>query len=499
MEKKKSQSSSKKSSAKKVVAKKVATKEVIEKEEVVKVSSKKTSKYSLFKVLSITILVAVVLTWLIPAGQYDGTQFTTTEIVRTGFNELFLGVFYGANYYLVQIMFLLALGVFYGVISKTKGYQAMVGKIANMWKGKQKVFVLVNSLLIAVMASVFTHPFVVLLFIPLLYSVAKKLNMGKVSTAMMTFGSLLVGLMGLTYSNYGIEYINAYMGTEATTLLSTRFGILAVGYLVLNIFNIMSLDKKANNEVVEEIYETEDVKDKKGIGYFILFGLLFVISILGFVAWETITKTTVFTDFNTWLTTDFLIGGHPVLGYIVGKVNPFGAWDINNMIAVLMFVVIIVKFASKVKLDTLLDNAVSGMQKMVKPIALVTLAYTVFVLSYWSGMSATIVNWFNSFSANFNPYFNAIGNAVATTLHVDFGFSGFTLGAYYAAAFADSINKIFVIMTSMNGLISFIAPTSVIMLIGLSLSNISYKEWFKNIWKFVLAMTIILFVLYAII
>lgn len=497
MEKKKSKSSAKKNTAKKVVVENVAEEKTIQKE-VVKEQSKKTSNHGLFKIVTITMLVAVVLTWLIPAGQYSGAEFEVAERVRTGINELFLGIFYGANYYLVQIMFLIVIGIFYGVISKTNGYNAMVSRIAKMWKGKEKAFILVNSLLIAVMASMFSHPFVTLLFIPMLYSVAKKLGMSKLSTIAMTFGSILVGLMGLTYSNYGVEYINSYMGTEASTYLTTRVGILAIGYLVLNIFNIMTMEKYAKGEVVEEMFITED-NNKKGIGYFILFGIIFVIALLGFINWETIFNTTVFTDFNTWLTTEVVISEHPIFSYILGNIVPFGSWDITNLMAVLMIVLIIVKFASRVKLDTLLDNALDGIQIMVKPIILMTLAYSVFVICYWSGMTATIINWINTLTSGFNPYLNAIGNVVTTTLHVDFGFTGFMLGSYYAGMFADEVNKILVIMTSMNGLVSFVAPTSVIMLVGLSLSNATYKDWFKYIWKFVVAMLIILFVLFTII
>ena len=497
MEKKKSTGSAKKTTTKKAVVRKVAPKETIQEEVVVKETVKK-NNHSLFKAVLITLLVVVILTWIIPGGNLDGTDFVYADKVRTGINELFLGVFYGANYYLVQIIFLLAIGVFYGVISKTNGYQAMVSRIAKMWKGKEKAFIIVNSLVIALMASVFIHPFVAILFIPMLYSVANKLGLNKFTTAMMTFGSLLVGLMGATYSTYGIEYINGYMGTETTTQLTTRFGILAIGYLVLNIFNIMMSEKSSKKEAVEEIYVTGEGKGK-GIGFFVIFGILFVVAVLGYVNWDSITKTTVFADFNTWLTKTLTINEKPVIGYILGNVTAFGTWDIYSIISIVMVILIIVKFASKVKFDTLLDNAYEGIQRMVKPALLITFAYTVFVVCYWSGMSISIINWINSLTSGFNPFLNAIGNGIATTLHVDFGFTGFTLGAYYATKFADSVNKILVIMTSMNGLTSFIAPTSVMMLIGLSLSNISYKEWFKYIWKFLVIMLVILFVLFAII
>ncbi len=52
----------------------------------------------------------------------------------------------------------------------------------------------------------------------------------------------------------------------------------------------------------------------------------------------------------------------------------------------------------------------------------------------------------------------------------------------------------------MYGLVSFITPTSLFLIAGLSYLNISYKEWLKYIWKlllqiFVIALVIIIIML----
>ena len=516
MEKKKTKKSAKKTTTKTPikeakVEEKVEAKveEKIEVEEVVKEVKREEKKatlntkkdHSLIKILLLSLLFAIVLTWIIPSGSFDGEKFVLAEkITRTGFNEIFLSVFYGANYYLVQLVLLAAIGIFYGVISKTKGYNKMINQIAKMWKGKEKAFILVNSLLITIMASCFTHPLATIVFIPMLFSVAKRLNLRKLSTVMMTFGSILIGLMGTTYGTYGIEYITTYLGTEATVLITARFGILALGYLLLNIF-ILFMEKKNAKAEVEEIFETEveDIEGGHSVGYFIIFALLFVIMILGYVSWSTIfPEFKAFTDFHTWLTTEVTIGDHAIFGYILGNVTAFGTWDLFNICAILTFIALIVKFTSKIKWDEFFDRAINGLKKMTLPIALTTFAYAMFVICYWSGMTTTIINWINS-TESFVPYLNALGNGIATFFHVDFGYTGFALGSLYAAKFADKVNQIMVIMTSMNGLVSFIAPTSVIMLMGLSMSNTSYKEWFKYIWKFVVVLLIILFIVYTII
>ena len=502
MEKKSVQRNAKKSIAKKPVAKKVLEPKIVEAKKVETVKPEVNAQkndHSLIKVLIISILIAVVLSWIIPSGTFSGATLTATTRTRTGINELFLSVFYGANYYLVQLVFLVVIGIFYGIISKTKGYSAMVNKIAKMWKGKERLFVLINSLIIVLMASIFTQPLVTLLFIPLIYSVAVKLGMNKMSTMMMTFGALLIGLMGTTYGTYGVEYINSYMGTTAETGVGLHFGILVIGYLALNIYAIYMMKKdtkKAENIVYDEV---EEAGRAKSWPYFLIFAILLVVSILGYVGWSSVFNVTAFTDFHTWLTSSLEIGGYPVIGYILGNVTAFGSWDLFTIGAVVCVILFVIKFANRISWDDMFDRALDGIKSMVKPIILVTIAYAMFVVCYWSGFTTTMINWLNSLTTNFNPYLNAIGNGLATFFHVDFGYTGFALGAYYAAKFADYTSQILTIMVSMNGLVSFVAPTSVVMLIGLAMTKTSYKEWLKYIWKFVVGLLVVLFVIFTVI
>ncbi|NLA43974.1 hypothetical protein GX865_07610 [Candidatus Saccharibacteria bacterium] len=54
-------------------------------------------------------------------------------------------------------------------------------------------------------------------------------------------------------------------------------------------------------------------------------------------------------------------------------------------------------------------------------------------------------------------------------------------------------------MQSTFGIAALIAPSSAILLVGLSYLEISYKDWFKYIWKFLVAMIVISIILMFII
>ena len=161
MEKKKTKTSTAKKTTTKTVAakkttkpavKKVAKVEVKKAEEVKEVIKQEVKKqdHTLFKIILIMVLDVTLLTWLVKSGTWSYNaneagktiaEFTENEATTpTGINELFLSSYYAVNYYLVQLVFIAILGIFYGVVSKAKGYKALVNKVANVFRKKSNIF-----------------------------------------------------------------------------------------------------------------------------------------------------------------------------------------------------------------------------------------------------------------------------------------------------------------------------------------------------------------------
>ena len=507
-EKKKSSTKTTKTnqSVKEDVVVSVETKEVSKPEAAKKETKPKKISHFLFKALAISILVAVVISWIIPAGTFSGSNLTTTEPARTGINELFLSMFYASNYYLLQVVFILVLGLFYGVISKTNGYKKLVENSAKFWSktsSRKKVFPIIVTLLIALFVSMATQSFPILLFIPFIISVASRLGYGKLNSVLMTFGAMIMGLVGQTTSTLGLDYLESTMGVKITTNLLVRYGILILAVIGLNaiIFLIKKKNSKVNEEeVIDLVPLTGDATKGKAKPYLFMFIVLLAFCILGYMPWNSAFGIDVFDTFHTWLTTKVTItvGGnsHAIFGYILGKINAFGSWDIYTICYIAMIILIFVKIFSKIKFDELLEAAVEGMKKTLKPALFVVLAYSMFVISYWSGFTNTIVD--KIIGTNFNVFSATVANALASFFHVDFGYSGFTLGAVYAARFAGYTGTMLVIMTSINGLVALVAPTSVLLVTGLSMYDVSYKKWLKNIWKLVVGLLVILLLIFVI-
>ena len=63
--------------------------------------------------------------------------------------------------------------------------------------------------------------------------------------------------------------------------------------------------------------------------------------------------------------------------------------------------------------------------------------------------------------------------------------------------YGSSFNIGMLIYVTINGLVGFVAPTSAIMLLGLTYLDIPYKKWIKYIWKFALVMLALLLIIFV--
>ena len=147
-------------------------------------------KNGLFLAVGIVFILAVVLTWIIKGGSFQGAEFVKADYTRLGLHEIFTVPFYSIYYFVIQVVLLFAIAMFYGVVSKTSGYKSLVSKFANFLKGKEIVFALVTSLLVAIFTAFSSQWLVVLIFMPLLISICAELKMDKIAAFSLSFGSL---------------------------------------------------------------------------------------------------------------------------------------------------------------------------------------------------------------------------------------------------------------------------------------------------------------------
>ena len=500
-------------------------------------------EHDLVKIIGIMLLLVVVLSWIIPTGTFSsGATFTEGEMGRLGLGHLFYGFSYAIQNYAIQIGFLLMVGVFYGVVSKTEGYKEFVNRLAKAFKGKEILVSLIISFIIVLLTSVLNNTFVLIVFMPVLITILRKMGLDKISSFAITFGSMLVGVLGATIGTEGLDaFVNyiGYGGSEVTltTELGIRIGIAFLAYAVYSFFNYLYIKKlvptkDSSEEEKDDAFYVEDSK-KKGKAKIwpvaVMFGILFVLAVLGFVYWNKSTGSStkifgleIFDNFFEWIE-GIKIGDVAIISSFFGgealpnmsaKLFPeFGSWYLFTYSIFLAITVLVVKFVSKMKFNDMLTNAYEGIKVMIKPTLFLILAYMMFVLLYWSPILTTVINEVGKLvGKSFAPIafldffkitiptplvvsFQAI---LASIFNTDFAYIGYSL-SYAIGSFTGTEGNIaFLIYTTIYGLVQFITPISVFLLFGLSYMDIPYKKWLGYIWKFFVVMLASLLIIFNI-
>ena len=465
----------------------------------------KSKKHDLVKWISLFIGISVALTWIFTYGYFNGAEFFDYGMNQQGLSDIPNLLYYSINFAGDKIIFLLALGAFYAVLSKCSSYKKLIATIAKKAKGKEIITVLVSSLLFTAMTSLLSQTFIPLIFVPMVITILLEMKLDRMTAFSVTFGSILIGTLGVTYGGEGLYWFNHYVNATVTTGIIYRLLILVVAFILFNFFTVTHVKKVLNGKKVNEIeadpFKVEKAeKNAKNWPSIVLFSILLVFIILGYTNWEGIFGISCFTKFHEWLL-GLKIGELAIFSKILGTLAveaPFGAWNLFHASILLVIISIVAALIGKISLDEFIESYGEGFKKIGKGLLLFVGAYLVMVAAYMSPFIPTITNLMFKGIEAFNPYLVAFDALIANTFHIDFGFTGYVVTTYFTNTYAANMEVIHTIFTTMYGFVGLCIPTSAILLIGLSYLDIDYKSWIKYIWIFVLAILAILLVLFTV-
>ena len=471
-------------------------------------------KHDLFKILGIAILFVAILTWIIPIGQFTGSEMVAGEISRLGIVNLFAAGTTSISAALYQVTFLLVLGGFYGVLSSTEVYKGLIAKIVKTLKGKEIPFILITSFVFAGLASIASDLYALLVFVPFFVTIILNLKMDKITALSTTFGALLIGRLGATYSAFAFDYVNSYFGITFNTEIITKVAIFVLTYVLFNFFNLLhtkNVLSKKKKEIEEDkfgvVVEEKKTKSKKTTvkswPLIVILAVVLVFQILGYIAWSTSFKIEVFNTFHNWLL-GVKIGDHAIFSYIlgiedIGVVRAFGMWTLFNIQVILVLATLVIALTYGISFDELIEKFIAGAKKMSRAVVVILMIYTIFVITAWTPFVPTIVDWIIGLTKHFNVYLASFGSLIASILSVDLDYVAYNIGGYLVNAAGEHASLMAIIMNAMHGFAGFFAPTSAILMIGLAYLDIPYKDWMKYIWRFLIGLFVGLLIIFTIV
>ena len=462
----------------------------------------KSKSSDLLKWVGIVVFVAFALTWVLPYGQFQGATFYEYGMNRLGFADIPTILYYSIYFGLTTIIYLLVLGGFYGVLSKTKGYSALVNKFAKSIKNKEVLVTILMTIIIIALTSILKTQSILLIFVPFLISVLLNAKFDKLSAFSITFGSILVGSLAAVYGTDGLYWFNNYASTEVTVGIIHRLiiGVIAlVLFTVLNalrVAKVMKKNKKNNSDLEDDPYETIEVKGKVKIWpTIVVLAILFIILILGYINWEANFKIEAFTKFHTWLTELTIGEDFTIFSYILGtNAVAFGSFEVSTAVILLLVLTPIIALINRMSASDFAKNFGEGFNKMFKPVVLYVLAYSIFIVTYMTPFMTYVSDWAFGLTKKFNPYIATCVSFVTSIFHADLGYTSYLMNGYLSGNYAENYTLVHTLYISTYGLVQVFMPTSGILLIGLSYLKIDYKKWFKHIWIFAIIMLVVILI-----
>lgn len=456
---------------------------------------------SILKAIGIAFLIYVVLTWIIPTGYFENGKYVADKIVPVGLFDLirYPLITVSSSVFILMAMVVLLTGALYGVLNKTGVYQEFIGKIVNKYKNKGLTFVIISTILFTVLSSLTGLSLPLFVIVPFFATTITLLGYSKLTAMLSTIGGILVGNVVSTYGFNIAGYITYFSNNINDSILYRLILFaLVLGLFVYAVIKSCKTKEKVKNEEIA-LYEKSSSKSKKSaVPMIIIMSLSFVITIVGMINWAELTKTTFFTDMYNNLTS-LKIGSYPIGSNLIGSIYKYGSWTNYELCMMLIITILALKFAYKIKFADVVDGMKKGVKELLPIAFYILIANTIFLMMNASSTGytifPTIANKFIKLTEGFNGITYGFMTFIGSFLYNDFPY---LLGSLYdpmTTLYSNSISVMGIIAQGIHGLVQIIAPTSFILIIGLTYFDIDYKDWIKKIFKFVLATLIILILL----
>lgn len=485
-------------------------------------------KNNLFKILGIVLAGYVLLSWLVPivVSIFGWKVEASYQIGLTKFGSTFIDAFAGFSN---VIVFILLIGGLYAVMDATGAYKPAIEKLAEKFKGKEKLVLITIIVLMAIISSITGLELGLLILFPFIISLVLMMGYDKIIALVATFGATIVGMYGATYAGTLYGYLDGFMQTKPTDniLAKVILFVLALGLLIG--FTLIYMQKnnmlsektakkskeKATKKTVKSETKKEKVKkadkkekteekEKKVWPLLLVLGLLFLVLILGTTAWGNIFSSNYFATVHDTIMNKWQIGGFKIVEKLFGGLDAFGTWTSSTRYVsysiMILFAVATLAIVYKVKLKDAFDAFVKGIKEYVVPAFLALIAYSIFVFAIYYPVLGVITTWITGLTDSFNLVTSGLHAIISSVFYPDFSYYGYYIVYTFVQTIKDTslYSLIGLVFTNLYALVMLVAPTSVLLLTSLSISEVKYTEWLKFIWKYALCLLVVSFIVFTV-
>lgn len=477
--------------------------------------TKKTKKFMLssFSIILIIIILLGIITHFLPSAECAELDTATGEclsyvdgsgVLSAKLSDVLAAPIKGFEDAADVGVFILVLGGLLAIVTKTGALDVGIKVLVKKLKGRELILIPILMFIFSIGGTTYGMMEETVGFYALLSFTMVAAGMDTIVASATVLLGAGVGVLGSTINPFAVGAAIGALpeGTQVNQGLIIAIGVAlwVISYIIAVLFVLNYAKKvKANKgstflslqeqKAMEKTYAKEDnqTKDAKLSTrqkiVLWLFGLTFIIMIIGFIPWVDLGVLSEAAAVGHWTT--FLSG------------NPIGWWWFEDG-AILFFVMaiiigIVAKFSEKEIVDTFLEGA----KDILGVILIIAVARGASVLMKTTNLDNYII--FNAAEALknvpevlFTPlnYLLHVGLSVLVPSSSGLASLSTPIMGPLAVQLGFSVETTIMTMVAANGLVNLITPTCGAIMGGLALAKVDYSTWFKWAFKIIACLAI---------
>lgn len=485
------------------------------------VKNKQFKMISAFTILLAIIVVIAILTWIVPAGEYVDGVYQTKPANPQGLYNILAAPVQGFFDAVDIALFVMVIGGFLGIVMKTGAIDAGIGSIIKKLKGKEIMLIPILMVLFGIGGTTFGMCEETIAFYPVLIPVFIAAGYDVITAVSVILLGAGTGCLASTVNPFATGAASEAAEIALGYGIIFRF-LMFVVLIAICIIYVMRYAKKVKADPSKSIvYELKADNENHFLGVeketpelttsrkwvLILFGLTFVIMILGVIPWAYKFNIMVFDNMYNWLADKL-----PFLGFTTNTAEGYwdlydatktqsaalGDWWFGQMTVLFFIMSIIIGLFAKMKDKEIADNFINGARDLLAVALIIGVSRGIKVVMVAGGMDATVLYWSSNALKGLNP---ALFTVFAYILYIPMSFlipstsglAGATMpimGPLAANVFANAgaaadAGKSLVITAyqSASGIVNYLTPTSGVVMGAIAIARLPYGRWIKFLGK----------------
>lgn len=467
--------------------------------------AKKKSKFMLSAFTIIIILIAGlgVLSHLLPDAQFVGDEIVNgSGTVGAKLSEVLLSPILGFQNAVDVCVFVLILGGFLAIVTKTGALETGIKVLVKKLKGNELILIPILMLIFSIGGTTYGMLEETVGFYALLSATMVAAGMDTIVASAVVLLGAGSGVLGSTINPFAVGAAVSALpeGTVVNQGLIILIGtFLWLSTLIISILFVMNYAKKVKadkgstflslreQKMMEKKYGKEETEEeKKNVKLtgkqkvtLVLFALTFLVMIVGFVPWGDF-NVTIFEDTTGWLTG-----------------SPLGSWYFFESALWFLIMAVIIGIINRMHEKDIVDTFIDGANDMVGVILVIAVARGASVLMQTTYLDNYIIYNASNVLKNvpelvFTPLNYLLHIVLSILVPSSSGLATLSTPIIgpLAGQLGYSVEVAVMSMVSANGLVNLITPTCGAIMGGLALAKVEYSTWFK--WAFKVVFTIAL-------